>query len=1107
MKAKKGLVLIAVMTLILLFSLIAYAEGPGIVLTKKGKIKVTLTQASAALVSQVWLSEPEEFLLIDNNLKNVGTVIEKEYPAGTNFNFFIRTDGTPWKLGVYDHYADSKFAKIQNTGDNKWQISFEDLPEERADWDYNDAVLLVELFEEKEDALPNPMPSLSLEPDDMEACINEASIIVRNTGDEKKDDAKNVKISITAIKNAQLVKEIVYNPNVGDIPENSAKVIPYKLVMANDWASQPLNTEVKVEIKVTNEDNRPAHNIGKTAHYTLVRSNDEGCYIGACTEEICDGVDNDCDGQIDEQLTMQCGETDTGVCEFGTKTCKEGSWGTCQGAVNPDIEICNNIDDDCDGKTDEELSQSCGTDAGICHTGTQICSSGKWSECGGEYIPPAEEYCDAVDNNCDGKIDEGCECKDRETRECGSSTGICSAGMQACKKGKWGICEGQVSPEEEVCDNLDNDCDGKADEDLIRSCGYYFVGACSQGKQTCESGEWSECSEEIKPVIEICDDIDNDCDGNTDESVTQSCGVSDIGTCKFGVKTCSNGKFGECAGNIDPVVEICDNNLDDDCDGNVDESCETAPPACEPEEEVCDGLDNDCDGNIDEDLTRSCGNNAGACSVGTETCSEGVWGACIGAVGPDEEVCDNIDNDCDGKVDEGVTQSCGSDIGACQQGVQICAEGVFGECVDNIEPEFEICDGIDDDCDGLIDNGIECSCSNGETQSCGSDIGACQLGTQNCVDGQFGACVGYVEPLAEVCDNIDNDCDGNTDENITELCGVSDVGACRFGVKTCSNGEMSECVGDIGPASEACGDNIDNDCDGLVDETCISTAPRKAGGKGGDGGGQRHSNVPVSLARALETTKTLEKAQYPKLIVTATNYPEVADITDGVLSIQAVAKNAGHIDLTGVNVEASSSVGFGEDDVFIGSLAPGQEKEFIVTLKNMLCSLERKEKSITFGETGMAVKLHGTTEQEVTDDDEVNISFFMPEFAVRAAQNSFKDDNRLKACFFVNNFGKEERSKLEIEYELADNQDDVLVDFFRVKAPADKLLVVVKDHNINYIPRQKAYELRGILYENGTLFKDGYLSGEDSTSVDFRMLKGKKSFFADIMDKMDELLG
>jgi hypothetical protein len=139
---------------------------------------------------------------------------------------------------------------------------------------------------------------------------------------------------------------------------------------------------------------------------------------------------------------------------------------------------------------------------------------------------------------------------------------------------------------------------------------------------------------------------------------------------------------------------------------------------------------------------------------------------------PQPEICDGLaDEDCDGVVDNGCTcssgqtQPCGNDTGACQAGTQTCVLGVWALCIGSIGPVTEVCgDGLDNDCDNVVDNG--CTCTSGQTQTCGTDVGSCNVGTQTCVNGTWGMeCVGSVSPVTEICnDGFDNDCDGSTDE-------------------------------------------------------------------------------------------------------------------------------------------------------------------------------------------------------------------------------------------------------------------------------------------------------------------------------------------------------
>lgn len=210
---------------------------------------------------------------------------------------------------------------------------------------------------------------------------------------------------------------------------------------------------------------------------------------------------------------------------------------------------------------------------------------------------------------------------------------------------------------------------------------------------------------------ESCDDADGICFDDlccTPDCTDKECGDDGCG----GI--CGTCEAGE---SCDPDTFQC--MLDDmDEDGYAPpEDCDDEDPSVFPgATEVCNGIDDDCDELVDEDLSApSCLFQAGVCSGSLKTCggADG-WLECTSEdYGADyepgtETSCDGLDNDCDGMIDEELQQVCGSDIGQCETGLMVCDSGMWGECIGDIEPIDEVCDGLDNDCDGEIDEGGVC---------------------------------------------------------------------------------------------------------------------------------------------------------------------------------------------------------------------------------------------------------------------------------------------------------------------------------------------------------------------------------------------------------------
>ncbi len=473
--------------------------------------------------------------------------------------------------------------------------------------------------------------------------------------------------------------------------------------------------------------------------------------------------------------TQNCGEIGS-ACE-GTQDCQQdGTWEDCSSYGEGDT-YCGLFDcpDGCDQIPDsfpwtydyaQDLPKFCEKDG--------TCNGVSFSNCNYDFFCCDNDMTDSfpmiagliAPDTCNAECDQDTDCDDincdhldgcHETQRyydcseiieniCDENSCSCTnpscPDFSTCDLGpdtdgdKWdsqcGDCDDNDSSvypgAPELCDNKDNDCDGQVDEDLIESCG---TGNCV-GEIICTAGEWSGCDSENRDcgTCALCnaegecsvydETQDNDCD-SFDLSQLVGCSLNPDGCdltwdiyaavdsecnalfeCTYEkgyfdfTHACSFNCGAECESNEDcvdtecyqedgcyegtyrnyhDVANTCENCLctDNECasyeeivtdnDGDKWDSqcgdCDDNDSSVYPgAPELCDNKDNDCDGEIDEDLTQPTSNQEGLCSGNNEICSAGEWFEDQGNYLPLEEICDGFDNDCDGTTDQGEDLEC-----------------------------------------------------------------------------------------------------------------------------------------------------------------------------------------------------------------------------------------------------------------------------------------------------------------------------------------------------------------------------------------------------------------------------------------------------------------
>ena len=389
-------------------------------------------------------------------------------------------------------------------------------------------------------------------------------------------------------------------------------------------------------------------------------------------------------------------------------------------------------------------------------------------------------------------------------------------------------------------------------------------GTCA-GVAVCGPTGWSPCNAK-QATAESCNSVDDDCDGQTDES-------TDGGACTLATSEC-----------VGTWV----------CQGATGLQCQVQGVA-----ETCNGKDDDCDGVTDDGLDgQPCAKAAGTNCGGVTICQGALGLAC--AVSVTTETCNGSDDDCNGQTDEGLAgQPCSIAPGPNCTGLFVC-KGKDGGFCDVVAPQ-ETCNGQDDDCNGLVDEDID---EVGEPCAATNSFGACG-GVWQCA-GKGLQCSGGV-PAAETCNGKDDDCDAAIDEpwlQSGQYVSLDHCGACGIAcpkpvglhaVATCTAASQSPGCALVcepgwidtgGGPQNGCEclfasdldepDGVDQNCDGIDGELNNAVFVAKTGADGNPGTLQ----LPVAtVAKGIELAAKLGKRD---VYVAGGVYPGSVDLVAGV---------------------------------------------------------------------------------------------------------------------------------------------------------------------------------------------------------------------------------